>query len=326
MGDREQLMPVTSSTTEELFPGNGSQTDFVYTQNTDANANVHVSFIGSGGTAFELTAVTHYDIAGVGGSGGITITYPTAGTPIAPYDVTLTGVEQLAIWVDPPLTTTFNPKNNDVYSPAILSKRVDYIYRNVQRNRELLGRAYHVDIGTADPEATTPPTAGSKVLLAEVTTAADPMRLASVNWPASYDSVELEFVHMRVASSTAYLEVRPLDGTSPVTGLNLSTTYTKIAATEYYEGITKWATNTAQKNGNSVVASFSGSVIFRYVGGFLQGHGMITWLTGFNIVHCAVGWRNIVAAATSWDGFDVHSITTGWQSPSKVRLWGLPKL
>jgi hypothetical protein len=322
-------MTIGSAFTEEEFAGTGGQTAFVYTQQTDAAANVVVTIVDSNGTPTQLTNVTHYDLSGVGGTLGITVTYPrTSVTPVAPYNVTLTASEKIVIKVAPALTTTFGPKNNDTYSPGTLGSRIDYIYRSLQELEADVARCFHVPVGTANPVAAT--TAGilqSRVLLATDTQAAGTkFTLTAANWPATYDRVELEFIGVATSAALSQVLIEPIDGgTATTTNLRGQAIIVQSGSVTGESLATEWGTSASHRMSNAGDNAFTGSAKFTaHSTGFLSGTGSYTYQNGSIMYGTQCYYqRHTTAATTSWDGFDVK-LNTG-SITGKINLWGLPK-
>lgn len=321
-------MSVTGSTTEEIFPGTGGQTAFVYTQNTDVAENVHVAILDPSGTPTDLTNVTHYDLANVGGAGGITVTYPrTSVTPISPFDVTLLSTENIVIWIDPPRTTDFNPKNLDTYGPAALGVRIDDIYRNMQKIQTDLDRKYGVALGATNPasSSTGPQVVGGKVLLAtETLTNQTKITVVSGNWPATYDRVELDLNIVPVTDG-ADLEIQPIDGgTATTDNLKLQELASLGGSSSSGANASAWKIGVTTGIGSAGDEGLVGSATFYYVNsGYL--FGTAQWMynnsAGVPTISNVAYTRHTTVAVTSWDGFDI--LMDSGNITGTARLWGI---
>ena len=146
------------------------------------------------------------------------------------------------------------------------------------------------------------------------------LQLISIDWPARYDSIELEIVRMR-PNASGTLSIEPMDGGVAVsTNLHNSTT-------ELLDNVSAPTTDTTwtfPDSTNTAVAQVCGALRIWNVEGALQGTGHFTHQTttgptdgGFTMYI-----RRHAVPATSWDGFEItHS---GGTFAGSFRLWGLP--
>lgn len=323
-------MPISSTSNEQTFVGDGANYTFAFTENTDVASNLQVRYVGSSGVPVALVNGTHYSVTGVAGSGGITITYPLGGaspTAPAPYNVYLTASESLVVWIEPPLTQPLNPKWNASTSPATMTEQLDRMERTLQLHEKALARTYRGYVGTTISAGTLPSVAAgsNRVLLQESTvSAAASLSVSSTNWPATYDSVELEIVYFDPASAATML-IQPIDNDS-ATGTSLHSNKATIdgAAVNQHDN-TSWAVDLVRVMGITADDWMTGAARFHYFnGGFLSGTGHFTWRSGSNHYGVTMHMARHTTAMTRPDGFAITA-DTGVNIDATVRLWGLPK-
>jgi len=320
-------MSYSNVTNQETFVGNGSNQAFAYSQNTPANANVNVSILSAAGVETKLTHVTHYDLAGVGGAGGITVTYPrTSVAPVAPFDVALTATEKLVVWIDPPHNQEFTKRAGDTYTAATIEAKFDEQMRIIQTLSEQVGRSFKVAVGQTPPVDTTASAfSGAKILIDEIIdTAATKLSVFTIDWTADYDSVELEFVGV-VGSVAAAMEIQPID-TAVATTTNLEVNVsTHIGVAIAGAGNADWSTSGTYTVGNGADDWLTGTARFyNYNNGYLGGVGNYTYRNGANAYGVTCQYSRHTSAGTRWDGFDILMNPSGTISGT-VRLWGFPK-
>ncbi len=317
----------TDTSSEEIFDGDNATTAFAYTQNTAAEANVKVSILDSDGEPTALTNGTHFDLAGVGGSGGITVTYPKASSPPSPYDVTLTASEKIVIWIEPPSDQQFGPENTDTYAPSVIGQKFDEQMRVIQKVKKDVSRAYHVELGADAPAAGAVGTvSSSRVLLASATgTTVSVLSVESSNWPATYDRVELELIGLLPTTTANELVIEPIDGGTAIsTSLASSSTGAQNGSASVGHNASAWQTPTAHTVGNTDGDEVNGSIAFTYFSaGDLSGVGNAAWKLGGAYRTAFMSFWRTGAPTTSWDGFEVTSAAT--TISGTVRLWGIPK-
>jgi len=317
-------MSVTDDDSEEIFIGAASDT-YAYGKNTDAAANVKVARLDEDGVPTDLVLGTNYDLANVGVVGsGITVTYPNATSP-APHNLNLTSAEKLVVWIEPPFTNSFNPKNTASYDPVALGNRMDKLIRLTQKLKTDVGRCYHVALGATGPAAspTGPTVAGGRVLLDEhIVTAAAKATVTAVNWPATYDSVEMELIGMLAGSAGGQLEIEPLDGLAAIGTSLVSAGYGLNGATIYDDqDVTNWKTPVTTTIGVAAGDELNGLIRWTYFSeGDLVGQGNAAWKSGGTYRNATLIFHRTGAPATSWDGFDVKCVVT---TTGIVRLWGI---
>jgi hypothetical protein len=296
-------MSYPNTTNKEIFTGNGSNQTFAYTQNTPANANVKVSILSTEGVETPLTEVTHYDLAGVGGSGGITVTYPrTSVAPVAPFDVPLSATEKIVVYLDPPSDQQLDITNNDTIPPS-----------------------FKVSIGMPDPDDTQDSSlTGSRTLLASDTqTNVTKLQVYSEDWPATYDIVELEFAGI-VGASAAAMEIQPLD-TAVATTTNLEVNIaTHIGVAIAGADNTDWATSATYTIGTSADDWLTGNARFHHFNnGYLNGVGQYNYRNASTHYGATCYYARHTTAMGRVDGFDIL-MSTGNISGT-VRLFGIRK-
>lgn len=319
-------MSYTDTSSEEIFPGDNSTTAWAYTQNTAAEANVKVSILDSDGVPTALTNGTHFDLAGVGGTGGITVTYPKASSPPSPYDVVLTASEKIVIWVEPPADQQFGPENTDTYAPSVIGQKFDEQMRVIQKVKKDVSRSYHVDLGADAPAAGAVGTvSSSRVLLASDTqTGAANLSVSSLNWPATYDSVELRFIGVVPVNALQHMLIEPIDNGSAVSTNLRSQNHVVQGGTNYAQANnTTWSNNTTHEQTNGADDHLNGSAIFTYyASGLVSGIGQYVYENASSLRGSTVYYRRHTTLFTRLDGFevtmDVGNIT------GELQLWGIP--
>jgi hypothetical protein len=315
-------MSVTSSTSEEVFVGADSDS-YSYTQNTSVAAHINAAILDESGVSFALTYGTHFDLSGVGGAGGITLTYPNATSP-APYDVNLQAGEKMVIWIEPPHTNSFNPTNNGTWSPAVLGDRMDEIIRILQKHEIDISRCYHVDVGATAPAAsgTSPVVNGGRVLLDEtIATASSTVEVSTTNWPATYDIIEIDLINVLSSDGMAYLITKPVDNGSATTSNLDSNTLTMIPAANASSGA-DWDLDSTYAIGNTADDALSGLIRLAYSqSGYLTGFGNFTFMNASTHYGEMVWYRTTTAAQTRPDGVE-FSLSSGTLSGT-FRLWGV---
>ena len=356
-------MAYTATTNEESFTGSTTDT-YAYSQNTAVVANFHVAIISYSGTPTNLVYGTHYDLAGIGGSGGITITYPKASAPPVGFDVSLTAEETLVAWIDPPRDQQFSQTNNDSYSGTAITQKFDEQMRSIQKVQTDLERCYHVSLGTPlpidqivpigeagavgatgatgdagatgaqGPQGTDGALAESHTLLAEttITTPAFDLHLSAPDWPATYDFVFLELIGI-VGSSQGRFRIKWLDGATPQTG-NVQTAIRTMENSVLTVESTNanWGTSNAAALHVTPGKGLNGTALFNHYSTAL-GSGL---LSGTGRVNYAVNSGNLVSSdmdfsldvgpsgGATHDGFSLI-FGSGASISGTARLWGISK-
>lgn len=323
-------MSYSTTSNEQTFTGDGANYTFSFTENTDLATKLQVRYVGSSGVPVALVNGTHYTLAGVGVTGGITITYPKGGaspTAPAPYNVYLTSSESLVAWVEPPLTQPLNPKWTAATSPATLEQILDDIKRTQQLHEAAIGRCYRGYVGTTIAAGTLPSVAAgsNRTLLDEETVAAAAsLSVSSTNWPATYDRVELELLGC-VPVGTASMVIQPIDNGS-ATGTNLvsnNVTYQSSPAATAHSN-SSWAVDLTRTMGITDDDWLNGSATYSYYNaGFLSGIGQFTFRSGGNHYGTQMFMSRHTSALTRADGFTIT--TSSGNLSGTARLWGLPK-
>jgi hypothetical protein len=289
----------------------------------DQDSWVKVAYIDIAGIVTDLTYGTHYTTSGVGGSGGITVTYPGASSP-APYAVALPTGASLLIDIQPPQSQSFNPKHNGAYSPATIGATFDKVMRLLHKHTSDLTRTLRVSRGSSTDASTLTfdDYTKQRVLLFEATAIdANTVEALALNWPASHDRVELEVNGVK-AFGAGLFTFKPMDSGS-ATDTYLSSIFREMVAGSVTDNAASdWAFITNQ--GTTADDALSGSAIFTYNAGFLNGYGDWTYRSGSNHIHVAASYQWHTAVGTQWDGIEVSN-TGGAITGGTVRLWGMPK-
>ena len=323
-------MAITAETNEQTFTGDGANYTFAFTENTDTASNLQVRYVGPSGIPVPLTNGTHYSLTGVAGSGGITITYPIGGaspTAPSPYDVYLSATETLVAWIEPPNTQTLNPKWNAATQPSTMTQQLDRIVRTLQLHDQTLARTYRGYVGTTIAEGTLPSVAAgsNKTLLASSTaSAASTVELESANWPATFDSIELEVIGAS-SSAEGRFRLRYIDNGSATASNAYSTVKTFRGTTESLENGSGWRTDTTETVGTSAAQALSGSVVFNHFDtNLMSGRGSFSYRDFTNgETTLALSAYLLDTSAARLDGIEA-AFTSGLITGT-FRLWGLPK-
>ncbi len=125
-------MAITNTDRKVIHNGNGSAVVFPYGFPILDAAHLSVIYTGASGTETTLSPAL-YTVSGIGASAGGSVTYPTAGSPIA------TGTK-LTIVRTVPYTQTTVLSNQGGYYPEVVERRFDEIYMAMQQLAEIVSR------------------------------------------------------------------------------------------------------------------------------------------------------------------------------------------
>lgn len=141
-------MTVATTSNKTIALGNGATTVFNYGFLIQAASQLVVVYTDATGLATVLSPST-YTVAGVGQSGGGTVTYPLSGSPIA-SGTRLTMYRSVLVNQLTKLT------NQGSYNPAVVEAALDYIVMIEQQIIETVGRGLVVPIDDVNPIVTLP--------------------------------------------------------------------------------------------------------------------------------------------------------------------------
>jgi hypothetical protein len=331
---------------------NGNPTSYTGTGGNPALSTVFVFFADSDvivtqrvtATGAETTMVLgeHYTLSGGSASGAVGTVTPIAGG--TDFTTAMTWTIERAV----PLTQELDYVENDTFPAASHEQGMDRLTTQSQDDRAQVTRALRFPITDAasltsqlpdsvtraskvlsfdangNVTVSTPTSVGyGKVLLdSEDAAASATVEMLATNWPATYDRIELELVNVLSASGTL-LTLKPIDnGSATTTNLN-SQIMQSVAGTVTDSDNADWQLNTAAGTGTDDV--ISGSAMFTYNGGFLNGVGNWTYRSTSNHISNWVSYQRHTTIGTQWDGIEV-SFSAGNITSGSIRLWGLPKL
>ena len=181
-----------------------------------------------------------------------------------------------------------------------------------------------------EPIAVVQSTVGfEKVLLAEVIASNQAaVVLTFVDWPAKYDSVELEVIASINVSTGFTLDWRPIDN-GVASSTNLTNQAQILTGAVDTDTSTTGQWRTSQAGTSSIDDAINGRQIFTVFSvdsgaGFLSGLGQFAWRNGANPVMAFISSGRHTTEGTRWDGFRFNA-SSGNILSGTFRLWGLPK-
>lgn len=314
-------MSYSTTTSEQQFPGNGVLTSFSYNHNVPsaAGAQVKISlFDNDTGSETVLVSGVHYTLSGVGGSGGITITYPIVSSP-APFDNPVTSDQTLVAEIVPDHDQNVDIKHSDTFSPKVVEDEFDREVRIDQAQQSEIDRSFKVARGQPNPEdGVVPGITGAKVLLVDsgVVTGTS-IDMVSINWPLFYDRIELEIVRAR-PNVNGEFSFNPIDNGTVTTADLVSNGIERIGGAQANFNNTTWITPEVGNASNE-----------QLVGRFVISHFEAT-LAGFgDTSHGHFGFGGAImffrrtSAGTRWDG--IQFTQAAGTFTAQLRLWGLPR-
>ena len=167
------------------------------------------------------------------------------------------------------------------------------------------------------------PEPSGRVLLIEVEASAQAtMVLTWVDWPASFDKLELELIGVRPLTE-ALLTLEPVDNGTARTaaGLTLKTNFQEMRGSSHTTGQgSDWQNNrsTGKDAGDGVV----GSLMIWEADGFISGAAHWAMLNDAGDVTTALHSYTITTIGTRWDGVEISWDAGEVFAGGTARLWG----